>query len=954
MEGVLNAPHREGTDADGFFGLIPIGGRTDEAVRIRKEDLPLDVSEVLDVLRGELAPLQDWVALSSEFCKAGMREHARTILTEASSPDALRIHMYAEDIAGRVAVLNALASMLVWDVHAGARRHLATSSSTAATGGRMAASALLRANTASEASDIYQRAESMARENGTDSMGTWTGKGSLFLCQGHLDMAQKSFESALALDGSYAPALAGKARTLFHRGNFLDALRVFRQLLQSTGGRGSEGDVARLGIGLCHLRLGRGEHAKLAFERVLALKPDCEIALTCLGSVELGLGKRTLLQALSRERGPSGRANSIASQGELLNKATEHNRTGVNLMARAYALNKSNSTATLALAEYYFRVGDAKKARALAEHVVALVGEEKAGARTQPAALLTPTSMLTSAAREGCTALSMLGRLALIDGNINDAFLHFSSAHNLGPDHGPALYGLAQVYLHKGLHKEAFAHLETLSESAPTCAEALRACCSVGFWSESAKDVPSLASRLAKFIKMCPEMYDGRSMLSVMDRDSEAALRHARAALGIARKSQKMGAISGGAPHWGPESARAAVLNNLGVILHKRGQRQVAEMLLIEGSREFGTGMFNFFHAAALGKHAPLPPSVPREAAAMCFNFGSFLVDSDKLSGAEALFEAVLHSYPTHVDAALRLAHIYSLRGEFDKAKEMHARVKQVDEQNVRAIAFKGEAHLARRELDPAYRAFERMFEQSSDVSGGVDAFSAVALASTAYAKALSKKQGDPSRQDYMERALVFCRSALIANPHNVFAANALGVLAAEWGHLGAANDILSETVEACGSGRFPMLLLDSSLNLAHVCHAQGQSLQATRLYERCLDMTDDPTSKAEILLFLSRMHYEAGALMQCKGALSQAMKHQASPGLVFNMALTMQEHALRPQGAQAGAVGGQRALKLAVAGFEELLVLAENSPATCRAQWGFDASRLKIHIKYCIDNAKL
>ena len=953
MEGAVPAAGDAGpSTGDGLFGLIPIGQRTEEAVGIRREDVASDVGEVLDVLRGELAPLQDWVALSSELCKAGMREHARTILTEASSPDALRIHMYAEDIEGRVAVLNALASMLVWDVHAGARRTLVSSSVTG--GGRMAASALLRSNAASEASDIYHRAEGMARDHGTDSVGTATGKGSLFLCQGHLDMAQKSYESALAIDGGYAPALAGKARTLFARGNFLDALRVFRQLLQSTGGQGSEGDVARLGIGLCHLRLGRGEHARLAFERALALKPDSDIALTCLGSVELGLGKRVLLQAVSRERGATGRASSLTSQGELLEKATQHNRTGMNLMARAYALNKSNSTAALALAEYYFRCGDVKRARALAEHVIALVGTEKAGGRAQPGAPPTSGSMIASAAREGCTALAILGRLSLIEGNINDAFLHFSSAHKLGPDHGPALYGLAQVYLQKGLHKEALAHLETLTETTPTCAEALRACCAIGFWPESARDAPSLAARLSKYIKMCPDSHDGRSMLSVMERGSEAALRHARAALGIARRSKRLGSPGGGSPHWGPESVRPVLLNNLGVILHKRGQHRVAEALLLEAAREFGEELYTFFRGAALGNNVPPPPSLPREAAALCFNLGTFLVDNGQLSGAEALFEALLHFYPTHVDAALRLAHLCTLQDNVEKAKELHSRVKRVDEHNVRALALRGETHLARRDLDAAYRSFEKIFELSSEASGGVDAFSAVALASTAYAKALSKKQGDPSRQDYMERALVFCQSALIANPQNVFAANALGVLAAEWGHLSAAHDILSETVEACGSGQFPGLLMDASLNLAHVCHAQGQSAQATRLYERCLDMTDDPAVKAQLLLYLSRMHYEAGALMQCKGALAKAMKHKASPGLVFNTALTMQEHALRPQAAQIGAVGGLRALKLAVAGFEELLMLAENSPATCRAQWGFDASRLKIHIKYCMDNAKL
>ncbi|CAI5460630.1 unnamed protein product [Closterium sp. Yama58-4] len=85
--------------------LIPLHG-TGEAVAVDVDRLPSDHGDLLDILKGEQAPLDCWLHLARAYFKQGNTAAFLDILSEGTSPDAERV--YETSRHERIAMLNAL------------------------------------------------------------------------------------------------------------------------------------------------------------------------------------------------------------------------------------------------------------------------------------------------------------------------------------------------------------------------------------------------------------------------------------------------------------------------------------------------------------------------------------------------------------------------------------------------------------------------------------------------------------------------------------------------------------------------------------------------------------------------------------------------------------------------------------------------------------------------------
>ncbi|KAL2466315.1 Protein CTR9-like protein [Abeliophyllum distichum] len=106
----------------------------------------------------------------------------------------------------------------------------------------------------------------------------------LSLAKGYVEHAFNAFKIVLDEDPGNVPALLGRACVHFSHGRYSDSLELHKRALQMYPQCPA---AVRLGIALCHYKLGRLEKAKQAFHRVLQLDPENVEALVALGISDL-------------------------------------------------------------------------------------------------------------------------------------------------------------------------------------------------------------------------------------------------------------------------------------------------------------------------------------------------------------------------------------------------------------------------------------------------------------------------------------------------------------------------------------------------------------------------------------------------------------------------------------------------------------------------------------------
>ncbi|EGC31227.1 hypothetical protein DICPUDRAFT_50293, partial [Dictyostelium purpureum] len=287
---------------------IPIRGVSDQAVRIDCNSLP-SPSELIGVLTSEIAPLDIWLKLATEYYKQDRINEFKEILSVVLTPEIERY--YSNDKFDRIAMLNALASYYTQM-------------------GSQEKDKSQRDEYFHQATFHFTKADKIDPHQPL----TWIGKAVLLLCKGDVERADTNFKQVLDLANKepalpVLPALLGSACILFNKGNYIKALDTYQKVIQQNS---NCLPAVRLGLGYCYFKLGRNNKAKEAFKRVLELDRD---------NVEAMIGLSLVLM----------NDNQIDE--------------AMNLILEAYQLAPTNPIVLNHLANHYFYRGEFQKVHTL-------------------------------------------------------------------------------------------------------------------------------------------------------------------------------------------------------------------------------------------------------------------------------------------------------------------------------------------------------------------------------------------------------------------------------------------------------------------------------------------------------------------------------------------------------------------------------------------------------------
>lgn len=93
------------------------------------------------------------------------------------------------------------------------------------------------------------------------------------------------------------------------------------------------------------------------------------------------------------------------------------------------------------------------------------------------------------------------------------------------------------------------------------------------------------------------------------------------------------------------------------------------------------------------------------------YNLARLFEASHELGRAEAIYKEILKENANYLDAYLRLGCIARDRGHFYAASDLFNEVLQIERENADAWTLLGNLHLAKQELQPAQKKFERIIQ---------------------------------------------------------------------------------------------------------------------------------------------------------------------------------------------------------------------------------------------------
>ncbi|KAG7093919.1 hypothetical protein E1B28_007555 [Marasmius oreades] len=268
-----------------------------------------------------------------------------------------------------------------------------------------------------EATALMNRGIGMSQsEAPVDGQLAFLTRGILQLDTRSFDEAMRSFEQVLGDKPTNIVALFGKARILYARRNYPQALQTFQLILRYNPNCQPD---PRIGIGLCFWAMDNHARAKVAWQRSLEVNPSEWAAQLLLGLESINASKEV------------SHSDSQRTQAYV---------TGTKLVESAFKLNQKNASAANALCELFIQKGNHKRAMKLAERTI------------QFADTLT---VLT----EGHIRSA---RICHAEGNTALAMKQYTLATENQPKHPIAAIGLAQMRMKNDEMAGAIHTLDTL------------------------------------------------------------------------------------------------------------------------------------------------------------------------------------------------------------------------------------------------------------------------------------------------------------------------------------------------------------------------------------------------------------------------------------------------------------------------------------------------------------
>ncbi|KAJ1630718.1 hypothetical protein T492DRAFT_592674 [Pavlovales sp. CCMP2436] len=767
---------------------IPVFG-ADEVVEVSLDALPDDANELIDVLKGETATLDVWLHCALAYYAAGRAEQGRAVLDESCE---IPGDIFPDAKADRVSLLTASA-------------------------GHCINAALTVADKRARLKLLDQAAQFFARADTVDLSDPriWLGRGFLNLHRGELPKARAAFEQALRERPAEPLGVLGLACAAYGSASYLEALRLFRQLMTSCA---EPPPGVRLGLGLCYAQLKQPSLARRCFERALEL--------------DSGDGHAAIALALTE-------INDWAEPASV--------RSGLERLAELHRADPANPHVLNQLAAHFFYAREFDMVEKLARQAY----------QSAPSA------------RVRAESYWHLARCQHVKGAWAGAKQFYMESAKNAPTFMLAQYGLGLMHARAHEHLPALEALNKVTKAHPMAPEPLRVLARLQL---DAGLLPDAERSLERLVALNAADAEAWGLLAqVRTRAGAAAAAHAggggAAAARAAEAARLQSALEAYAQAVDACRARRqptppALWNNLGVLRARLGKAQDAEEALLRALKLAGAPQ----PAAGGGEAGPAGALPLAGVQVTCtYNLARLLEMNGELARAEEKYTAIARAHPTYADAFVGLASCALARGQRADAE---ARLRQASELNpahADTRCLLGRLHAGAREWHRAKQAFDAVLRDGA-TDDRRDAYAMVSVANILVATA--SRQDEPAKPD---RALELYSRVLAREPTNMFAAQGVGVVLADKGYLQEAKEIFTLVLEAGGGPE----LCSAAANLAHIHMLENRPLLAIKLYENCLRHA--ATSQLALSLQLAHAQYRANMLLECKRTLAGAL--HAHPG---------------------------------------------------------------------------
>jgi RNA polymerase-associated protein CTR9 len=721
-----------------------------------------------------------------------------------------------------------------------------------------------------EAAQYLNTGERAAAEGGEGVGGTlaFLTRGIQQLATRSMDDAMRSFEGVLAEKPTNVVALLGKARILYARRSYPQALKLFQQILQLNPRCIPD---PRIGIGLCLWAMDYKSKAKAAWQRSLEVNPTDWPAQLLLGLESINASKTENLSEKDR------------AQAFL---------AGTKFVEKAFNANQKSAAAANALCELFLRKGSYKRALKLAERTIQFA---------DTLTLLTEGNLRAA-------------RVLHAEGFLKEATKYYTTATDGQPKHILGAIGMAQMQIQNDEIAAAIHTLDLLlqppnpqrSVEAMVMLASLRAHPRPGVSSSDFAQEKAKARELFDRAIKALEQDDSRTSnghvpqhtASYINDDLDMHVEIARLwqeeSLDRTTKALKEALRLSEAN----EQIDPRLLNNMGALQHMEGNLAEARALYEE----------------SLTKAAGLGPDVGEGmSTSMLYNLARVYEDGGDIAMAKEAYDKLLARHPEYVDAKVRQAQMLADLNQSNEAHDLlkQAMASQNNNLNLRAFYtyFLIQSNLPKPAKDFVFATLKDHDKH--------DVYSLCAAGWIQYHQ--SRESRDPSPKGLEERRRGFQRSAefydkaLLLDPLCAFAAQGLAIVTAEdaLGSFGGgpatsggddpqkrmrnardALDIFAKIRESLNDGSV-------YLNMGHCYYARDEFDRAIESYETA-SVRFYSGHNVSVLLCLCRTWYAKASKDQSFVAMNTALKYAqkalhlqpSDKAILYNIAMVQQKSA--------------------------------------------------------------
>ncbi|BDA40854.1 RNA polymerase-associated protein CTR9 homolog [Coccomyxa sp. Obi] len=867
--------------------FIPVA-LTDETVAVPVDDLPEEAEDVLNLLRGEEAPLSLWIDFAKAYLAQGNLKQYLYILEEGITDEVAQYFQQAK--FERLQIFCALAAYYTAE-------------------GRKQRDRNARTEQFARAAQLLGSARQIDYEDQLPLLGL----GQLELARGDMESAKRHFTSAAMAKCNGRPNIAGTlalASVHFQQGNYNNALGHYRKALREHPGAPAE---VRLGLAACLFRLGQVSQAKAAYQRTLDLSPSSGEAL--LGLAVIAFNSKDAEKGL---------------------------REGLDLLCRAYDADPGQPGVLTLLARFCIQRGDWQRAKELAAaaHQAAEFDSTRALALTLQARAHHAEGNYNLAYRAYQQASKLdpklplplygLAQIMVRQREQTNAISLLESALAQVPGWPDALHMVGQLYpLAERKGQTAVDHFRDAAEANST---------SGAVWEMlgellATSDPPGSLRAYKRSLQLYRE---------AAEKDREHRLRRLRARK---KANSSLATENGNQVHNAEEDEEAAnrldplpakLLNNAAILHMRAGEARAALDLMQEATR-----------AAKEDKSGALPASAN---VTLGFNQARVQEAAGNIEAAARSYKDMLEAFPGYTDCLLRLACIAKHRGDHAQALEWSQKALEAKPGLPDALAMQGWLHLEAKDFKRAEETFMVLIKEPSTKNDAYG-WLGLACLNFASAPSHQKKEEDivKARKLY-GRAMEYFKHILEKNSNNIYAANGIAAIMAELGDIEPAQKIFNQVQEAAAASESFLQMPDAFINMGSLFLALDKPKLAIQVYTSVLRKSFHGCQPT-LLLYLSRAYYDAGDLKEARSVLLKAVHLAPSDHrLHFNIALTMQQYAVRllKQSRAEGDVSRLAEFEEAVMDLLQAHRFFDKLRSLGHHRTGIEPKKLDEHVSFC------